>query len=264
MTKFITTTDTHVGWTRKHGRNVPIHDEKAWNAILKFASDFKPNAWVDLGDGIDCGPISHWNKDRLRGNETLRLIDEVEAYDKLYLTEMENILPTNGIKHWHSGNHIDWVDQFVERNPGLEGIISVEKLLRLKERKWNIFRSNDEENFISRLGKLSFTHGDKLAGGGGTNAAFRAVTQYERNIRMGHYHRFEVATKVSSSDIKDKRTGMVIPALCNKNPHFARNRPNAWMTGFLFGYVFEDGSFNDVPVIITDGKFCVGGKVYRG
>ncbi len=263
LIKFIATGDAHVGWERRGGRLVPIHDFKAWQAVCEFARDFKPTAWIEGGDGLDMGPISHWTKDKPFAQVNLPIYREIEFYDAEYLKRMDELtVGRTPEKHWHAGNHLRFLEDFVEKHPGLEGVLSIERELKLKERGWKVFHSNSEPH-VSRLGKLWFTHGDKLAGGGAT-AAKRAVEQYERCIRIFHHHTFQVATKVSAVDIKDRKTGMVVPCLCSRNPSYARNRPQAWVNGFLYGYVFPDGSFCDVPVIITGGRFAAEGKVYTG
>lgn len=260
--KFIATGDAHVGWEKRNGRLVPIHDFKAWQAVCEFARDFKPDAWVEGGDGIDCGSISHWNEHNPRAMD-LPVYKEIEFYASEYLKRMNELLPAKGaIKHWHAGNHLRFLQDFVEKHPALDGILSIERELQLKETGWQVFHSNGEQH-VSKIGKLYFSHGDKLGGGGG-NVALRAVTQYARNIRIFHHHTLQIATKVSAIDSKDRHTGMVVPCLCSRNPTFMRNRPNAWMNGFLYGYVFEDGSFADVPVIISEGKMMAEGRVYRG
>ena len=42
------------------------------------------------------------------------------------------------------------------------------------------------EGKASKVGKLTFIHGDTIKGG--QNPAIAAVTNYERNIRFGHFH----------------------------------------------------------------------------
>jgi hypothetical protein len=257
--KFIAAGDEHVGFELIHGRKVEIHDLRAWEALIKFAEDFKPDAWISAGDQVDCGPISHWNKGKRQSQEGLRLLSEFETYEKFYLREQERVLGKKGERHWLYSNHLKWVDDFIEEHPGeTEGFLDYAKLLKLKERGWKMYGAGE----AAHLGKLHFLHGDTI--GGGEMVAKSAVLQYERSIRIWHHHTLQTFSKVSALDIKDRRTGMVIPAMCKKNPHYARNRPNRWVTGFLYGYIHPDGTFNDYPVVITEGKFTVEGKTYRG
>lgn len=258
MTKFIACGDIHCGFERINGRKQPIHDLKSWGALVEFAKDFKPDAWVFGGDQLDCGPVSHWNGSKKKSVEGLRLVEEFETFEKEYLTTTDRLLPRDGKKIWMTGNHERFISDFTETNPGVEGLVEVESFLKLEKRGWEIKALGKNAN----LGKLHFIHGDKL--GGGDNFTKKAVTECERSIRIFHHHTFQVATKVSALDIKDRKTAIGVPCLCLKNPGYAREKPNRWLSGFNFGYINNDGTFNDYVVVITDGKFSVEGKSYKG
>jgi hypothetical protein len=113
------------------------------------------------------------------------------------------------------------------------------------------------------LGKLTFIHGDQLSGGEG--AAKAGVISYERNLRFGHYHTFQVATKNSPLDYKHAKTGIAVPCLCKKGPSYGKGRPNRWASGFNWGFVGEKGNFTDYVTVMVDGEFIgPSGKLYKG
>jgi hypothetical protein len=135
-------------------------------------------------------------------------------------------------------------------------VVDIKSLLKLK--KWDVV----EQGGISKLGKIHFVHGDTVKGG--QYPANWAVTSYERNIRFGHHHTFQMATKTTPVDANG-HTGIAVPCLCRKGPHYGESKPNKWMQGFLWGYVNgPDGCFNDYVTVIVNGKAIVNGKTYKG
>lgn len=256
--RFIACGDIHCGFERQNGRKQPVHDLKSWAALVEFAKDFKPDAWVFGGDQLDCAPVSHWNGAKKKSIEGLRLLEEFQTFDKEYLTTADRLLPRDGTKIFHFGNHERFIDDFTETNPGVEGLVEIESNLNLVKRGWKIVELGKSSN----LGKLHFLHGDKL--GGGDNYTKKAVTECERSVRIFHHHTYQATTKVSALDVKDRKTAVGIPCLCLKNPGYAREKPNRWLSGFNYGYIHEDGTYNDYVPIITNGRMTVEGKTYKG
>jgi UDP-2,3-diacylglucosamine pyrophosphatase LpxH len=254
MTTFIALFDLHYGEEKKNGLRNQLHDPKAVEAVFKFAQDLKPDRIILGGDMLDCGVISHHNKEKRRTTEGLRLLADMEGLRKDVLNEIERL--TEGPLVYHVGNHEDWIDQMIDENPSIEGIISLRNGLKLSDR-WTII----PQGGVSKLGKLHFVHGDQVKGG--QHPAKWAVDTFERSIRFGHFHKAQLHTKMSALDVRDVRTGMSVPALCNRAPGYGKGAPNQWSKGFLWGYVLPDGSFNDYLTVIHDGKFVANGKQYR-
>jgi hypothetical protein len=255
--KIVYAGDMHFGWERVNGVKRPIHNTKAINAMMAFVSDFKPDIFVNLGDALDCGSVSHWNKGKRRSVEGLRLIEDAAEAKKGLLEPINKILPANAQKVFHTGNHEQWLDDLLEEYPGLEGYIGVDQMLGLSETGWTII----PQGGVSKFGKLYFAHGDTV---GGKHVADVAVNHYERSIRFGHHHTAQMATKISALDITDVRTGVAVPCLCNRGPSYTRGRADRWINGFGYGYVFPDGSFTDTVVVIVGGRFHWNGRTYRG
>jgi hypothetical protein len=155
------------------------------------------------------------------------------------------------------GNHEAWIDDAIEVNPGLESLLKIDKLLDLKS--WTV-KAQGEHYHIGP--HLHFIHGDTLPNV--KNIADAAVTRYEKSIRFGHFHTFQTSTKHSMLTSQEVKTGMAVPGLCKKNPNYLEGRPNQWLTGFCYGYVENDGTFNDYVPVIVDGKFRAEGKRYAG
>jgi hypothetical protein len=255
--KLVAAFDTHYGYERVGGAKKPIHNMKAIAAMTAFISDFKPDIFIHGGDGLDCGAISHWNKSKRKSVEGLRLIEDAREARKGLIEPIDKLLSPTAQKVYHIGNHEDWLEDLLEEYPGLEGLVGVDEMLGLSDNNWNII----PQGGVSKFGKLYFAHGDNV---GGKYVAHQAVTHYERSIRIGHHHTYQVDTKISAIDITDARTGVAVPCLCHRGPSYGKSRPNRWVTGFLVGYIFPDGSFNDTVVIIVNNRFCWNGKVYKG
>ncbi len=253
MQRYIFSTDLHFGWERRNGHKIPLHDEAAWEVVVKFAQDFKPHIWIHGGDMIDCGMVSHHNNGKPGQTEGMRLLADAENGRKLFIDPVEEIC--QGEKVFIIGNHSAWADQLVEIMPTLEGLIEVKNLLKLN--KWKIIPQGDVYN----LGKLTFLHGDTISGG--EHMAKNAVINYERSVRFGHFHTFQAFSKNCPIEYKNAKTGIAIPCLCGKSPNYIAGRPNKWVEGFNFGYVDDKGLFNDYVPIILDGKTVINGKVYR-
>ncbi len=256
MEKFVALFDAHIGYERNSSRHkVALHDERAINVAMQFIEDFKPHHVVLGGDILDCGSISHHRKGNPGQLEGLRLLAEAEEARAMLIKPIEQAV--KGRLIYQIGNHEDWLNDAVDDCPTLEGIITVEALLKLSPR-WEVI----PQGKAAKLGKLTFIHGDTV--GGGQNPALAAVTAYERNIRFGHHHTFQVATKTTPVD-SNGHTGIAVPCLCKKDARYNQKRPNKWMQGFLWGYVDgPEGSFNDYVSIIVNGKAMINGKLYRG
>ncbi len=71
---YVFSPDKHWGYEPAPGRHLrPLHDQKAINAMLEFGKDFKPDVWIEGGDDLDCGPVSHW----LHGSESKSLTQSI-------------------------------------------------------------------------------------------------------------------------------------------------------------------------------------------
>lgn len=247
-------TDLHYGFERRGGHKVPLHDMKAFEAAYAFLDDFKPHVLILGGDMLDCGCISHHNKGKAGRTEGLRLLSDAEGCRAEILAPLEALKATRNI--YITGNHEDWLHDLEEELPGIEGIVDLKRVLSLD--KWQLLPQGGKFH----LGKLTFVHGDQLKGG--MSCARAAVIEAERSIRFGHFHTYQAFTKTSFIEEKLGRTGIAVPCLCTKDPKYGQGRANAWVQGFLSGYLFPDGSYADTVHIITNGRTAINGKVYKG
>jgi hypothetical protein len=252
--RFAALYDLHWGSENVGGHKKPLHDPRALDVTLQFLSDFKPHDVYLGGDFLDCGVISHHNKGKARKTEGFRLLRDAEECQKNVIEPLEKLVP--GRKIYQIGNHEDWLKDLADEMPGLEGMVEITKLLKLG--KWEVV----EQGKGIQYGKLYFMHGDTIKGGG-EMCAKKGVMDYERNVRFGHFHTYQVYTKVSPVENEVARTGMAIPCLCRKDVGYMERIPNKWVQGFLYGYMTDKGPFGEHIAIIINGQLVTNGKVYR-
>lgn len=254
--RFVAIFDLHWGYETKGGHKRALHDLRAWSAVRKFISDFKPHDIVLGGDILDCGAISHHNKLKPRKTEGFRLLKDAEEASHEVIKPLESSLAGAGTLTYITGNHEDWIEDLLDEDPALEGVVSLRHLLAL-DRRWDVL----PQGGVAHLGKLYFVHGDQIRGG--EHVAKSAVLQFERNIRFGHFHTYQAYTKTSAVDLHPK-SGVCVPCLCGPDAAYNEGKPNRHAQGFLWGYRFPDGNFSDYVSVINKGSFHVGGRRYIG
>lgn len=253
--RFVALFDLHWGYERVGGKARPLHDPRAIAIALQFIRDFKPQTVILGGDILDCGAISHHN-DRKPGRvEGLRLFsDATELQEKVFQRLDAQASIENRI--YITGNHEDWLNDLVEQNPGLEGLVDLRRLLHLGDR-WRVL----PQGAAYQLGKLWFIHGDQLRGG--EHCAKAAVLQWERNVRFGHHHTYQAYTKIAPADSWG-HTGVSVPCLCTKAPKYGEGGANRWIQGFNYGWVGPRGFFQDRVALIVNNQCMAEGKLYTG
>lgn len=253
MEKFLALYDIHWGYERKGGHKVPLHDIKAVNIAIEFAKDFKPDHVIIGGDALDCGCVSHHNHGKPGATEGMKLIEDAAGLRDNVIRPLEALKAKSYT--YVRGNHEGWLTDLEEMIPALEGMLDVDKLLELND-SWKVIPQGESH----KLGKLVFVHGDQIKGG--EHSAKWAAMAYEKNIRFGHFHTYQVYTKTSAFDANG-HTGVAVPCLCKKNPGYGGGSPNRWAQGFLWGYT-DKQSFNDYVSIIVNGTAMINGKEYKG
>lgn len=255
--RFLNAFDIHFGFSREGGHKKPVHNPRALNALLKFTSDFKPDYFTLGGDQLDLRVISHWTKKSKLAMEGLRLRDDFHGFRREVLDPLEDMLP-NAKKRVHKGNHEDWMDEFIDQNPALEGIMDIDTNVGYTLGGWEMY----DQGKASKLGKLLVVHGDHISGG--VHCAKAAVEMYEHSVRFGHFHSYQAHTKISPLDATQCKTGVLVPCLCSREASYGKGAPNRWLTGFNVGYLFPDGTFSDTVVIMVNNRFHWNGQTYAG
>jgi hypothetical protein len=56
--------------------------------------------------------------------------------------------------------------------------------------------------------------------------------------------------------------GWISPILGKLNPEYVRNSPTAWVNGFTLVEFDPNENFNCYPIVVSNGQFAWGGRVY--
>lgn len=256
--KFVAAGDFHIGKERIHDGakwvTRPTHDVKAIKVWKDFMADFKPDTVILTGDQLNCGPVSHWNHGKPILVEGTRLLHEYQALEEEILSTCHRYAAN---RVWMEGNHERWIRDMVVSKPGLEGLIEPESYLKLKEKGWQVLPSHS----VYKLGKLNFTHGDSLHYRG-KHPAKTFAERYRQNLRVWHFHTFEAATDIVAFDAKDYHDCIIVPPMCMPFLAYGNRVPRSAHQGFLYGYVQDNGLFNDYVVKINRGQAIIEGKRY--
>lgn len=219
--------------------------------MLKFLKEYQPDVLILGGDVMNMDPFDHWSK--AKPGLAKELPDPKPHYDRFQKEFMDPVLEAVGkdcLIVFIKGNHESWADQAVEMTPEGRGYWEIENNVRGIDFWVPQFKT------VS-LGLLSFAHGDMV--NSGINTARKILAIYHRSVWVGHHHRFGSDTEVSPVDENDAHVATLIGCWCPLNPHYAQNKPNAWVNGFGYGFIRPDGYYWGFSVYATEkGHFIDG------
>jgi len=231
----------------------PYHDQAAMEVVFQFLKDFKPDWLVLGGDQMHFDTISSFNKNKPKLTEGKRLKREYRQFQEEILDRLESILPQKCKKYFVIGNHENRTVWLAEKNPQWEGFVEVESNLKLDN--WKVIPFND----VFNIGDMHFTHGWYY----NIHYAKKTVLEAQKMIFVGHVHRPQLFTATSPAYALPKQC-VGIGCLCNRNPDYLQDKPNAWVHQFLFWYMLDDGTFTYYTPIIINGRAVINGKLYNG
>lgn len=234
----------------------PLHDPILLKNILKEIKSFKPDVLVLGGDNMNMSAVDHWLHDKglVRQLEGKRIMSEYEGFKTDILGPIEKLLKPSCRKIWLNGNHEDWIELAIDKNPQGEGYWEIENNLHLKAYGWEVYPYGK----TAKVGKLYLHHGQY------TNQyhAKKTVDVFEKSIMYGHVHTYQVFTKITPLD-NEAHTAISIPCACLLNPEYRRNQPNTWVSGFVEFFVLPCGNFNAYPIVATAGHFTTPAGLHR-
>jgi len=234
--------------------HIPHHNPAVCKSILKLMKDIIFDRMIIMGDFMDFGCISHWNKNRHKTLEMKRLKSDYIIANTL-MDEFDKRLPKNCDKHFLKGNHDLWPDSLVEEMPALEGMVEPENMLFLKQRNYKVY----DYNTLVKFGKLYATHGMYA----GANPIKKHIDDLKVNIIFAHTH--TLGMRLSTSPARNIAfSGYNVGCVCNLAPEYMKKRANAWTHGFAIGYFYPNGYFDIVLIRIINGQFIFNGKLYDG
>lgn len=236
--------------------HAPYHNTRAWSLMMKVARSLKPTWLVHIGDLADFYAVSDHDKDPDRANH---FKEEIEVVNGL-LDELDSLGAKD--KLFIEANHEDRLRRYLMKSPELHGIVTVPKLLQLKERGWSFtpYKSH------AKRGKVHFTHD---VGVSSRNAIFKSLDLYQHSIITGHTHRLQYVVESNASGDSPRLAasfGWLGDVEQVEYMNLAKAR-SSWALGFGVGY-HEPASgytfFVPVPILPAKRGLCcmVNGKLY--
>lgn len=237
---------------------VPTHNLKALDTAFQFIEYFEPETIILGGDDLDAGEISHHNKKTPRLVEGFRLKEHLDGYKGAVIDRINGYSFVKK-KVKLKGNHEDWLDDLINSDPALEGLLSINGYLGLKAQGWVCKDLGD----CFQLGKLWFTHGELISG---KYPADKALQLYHRNIRFGHLHTAATATYRRAFDQPNNViTAKAIPCLRSLTPGWTGNNSHSWINGFCCGTSdARTGNYSDQIIEMVNNKFYYNGILFDG
>ena len=243
-------------WTILSDIHAPYEHKPSMKAVFDFLSKNRVDGVVLLGDNMDCESISRHTK----GLPGLRRPGgwqaELDHFDLNILKPLETRLKRGCQKVFFMGNHEDWLEDLLAEQPELKGALSIEKSLQLISRGWKVVKIGGHYN----IGKAYLVHGDQV--GSSMHVSKKLVDAFCATSIMGHVHSAQMHTKTSQVKKRDKWAGYVIPTLGTVAPKYAKGKANAHINGFGIVEEWPNGNINVYIVIISDGRFSYGGRLY--
>lgn len=169
--------------------------------VKQFIEAYKPDEIIILGDFLNMDSISHWNENKRLELEGLRFRKDVERGNE----ELDFLQKHCKRLVYIEGNHCDWVNQYLDRNPVMVGTMELPVVLHLESRniQWvpMIKRRKSKYgklNNMYKVGKMYFIHGHYT----GLYHAKKHVEKYGCCICYGHTHMaqtYQITMKMQES-----------------------------------------------------------------
>lgn len=272
--------DMQIDYRRIDDELIPIHDERAMEAVINLAKDLKPNEFVNLGDTVDFAALSRFQKDsdhfyRTLGPSFQRIHD--------FYAQLRADHPESKITEVDSNHHKRLTDFVLKNMPDFYGVrqagsdpneypvFTYPYLANLKHVgvDWVGGYGSAEYEYKD---DLAFIHGT-MAVSNGSTAAKLAKANPDRNIVQGHVHRAETQYH---TDRRGKMLGaFAVGSLCRidgvvPSYHSAVNEMGKpvvynenWQNSCMVIRDYGDGDYQFDHVLIKDGRIIYNGKTYQ-
>lgn len=223
-----------------------IHrNERACDASLAFAKDFKPDIRVIAGDLFDFAAIRKGASDEER---SLSLAEDYE----LGMDYAKQFFAGGSERVFLNGNHDS--PRLLALSQSTDGARKDLGKLMLRDLNAGMTKLKakvlpyDSRYGIYDIGHLKVCHGYFT----GTTACAKHAAVYG-NIVFGHIHSIE-SYQVPGLDQREARS---IGCLCDLDPDYASTKTGKlrWAHGFAFGWVEDDGTYSLFQVRGVNGKF---------
>lgn len=225
--------------------------------IFKYIKDLQPDQIILGGDIIDADGtfgIDGWTADKVQSDGIPAFNRDVKLLRKLLQTFQE-IAPKAKLIYLE-GNHEERYRRPLQRYEELlKGKFDLIKAVEFRG-KWIPY--GDYDSFY-RVGDMLFTHGTIFPD---AHSKKMAMAYLPSKVCYGHIHDFQSYTTHNGDPRKPGRYAVTAGCLCGRLPDYKKGQPNKWVNGFI-SWACIDGVTTPTPILVENGKFCVGGKVYK-
>ena len=233
----------------------PIHHKQAYETVMMFDEEIKPQIKVNLGDLGHFGGISHWNSNRYAQRKKYPVKDDIDGV-RDHHTRQRLSNPKAEI-YTLEGNHEDWIYDYIENHPELEGWIDIDRDLGFTDNK--IIRVPRECQPL-QIGKLRFIHGWYY----NKYHSYKTSSQIHHNVVYGHAHDIQSFTPDNIEPSQRFMAWSIGHLSDESKADYLRNKPTNWMLGFGIFYTDTDtGEFTLIPIAMPNGCFYWNGKRYK-
>lgn len=223
----------------------------AWTVAKTFILVRQPKVIVLGGDFMEMGALSHWNQNKRKLVEGKRYRKDITLAN-YELDDLMNRSP-NSEFHFMMGNHEDWLYQYLEKYPEVEGMMDLPIDLHLEERGVHFTPLNE----VLTIGKMNYIHGWYH----NMYHAKKTLQRMGESVMYGHMHTEQTETMRLRAK-NEPYKAMSVGCLCDLNPYYKRNKPNDWVHGMGYVEYREDGTFSAYHINIIDGVCSYGGDTF--
>lgn len=242
----------------------PIACKHVEAAKLKFAQDVKPDLWLNCGDLFDFWGISRHDKEAAKwfGGKARQQeeFDSARPYTKEVCRVSDEVILI-------PGNHERRLYSLINANPSFFG---------LKAFEWHTLAGLPEKYKVLkygarlRVGAMTFEHGDQIGGrfGVASPPTWLLTNKGNKNTIFGHFHRSESKHKTVFDEDGNQHDYIAIAqghgSIVNEQTYI---REPSWQHSFTYIEMWQDKGkprFTAHQIVITNGQFMFGGKLYDG
>lgn len=173
--------------------HVNHHDPKFIKLTIKIIHELKRSktarlkGFISLGDGLDLGQISSYDKNPAYKNT---ISDDIAVYNKI-IDNWSDAMPKGSVMHFCQGNHEVRMERFLAKHAKEyhDLVQPLQELLRFKERNkegkhhWVWHKYGNYKSL--KIGDCWITHGYLY----GKNVCADIINKYKHSCITGHVHR---------------------------------------------------------------------------
>lgn len=230
---------------------VPYQAEHAVVAVLDYLKTHRIDEVILMGDFLDMYPIASFNKNAMKKVEGKTVQKEYDEGNKM-LDRIESAARNLNKRckfTYLVGNHEHRIQRYIDEFPQLDGILNLEKGLRLKERGHKVVWCYPDGE-AHTIGNAVFIHGLYTS----ANHAKKHVDNFGCNIFYGHTHDAICHSKVLWGKGKAV-VGQSLGCLCRYDLDYVGQNPKNWSHNFGIFFFFDDGDFTYYVPRIIYGRF---------